>query len=164
MMTHFPDIPRVYTALSESIACCLVCLPLILKMDWWRKLRSLVVIFGLQILLQLIAGQFPILFWTIGMAINICWMFASIHLLGVYQKKTALYLTAKAFIAAELVAALAWHLYCLTIYQQPVDNFWIQATFMLVIASLAFLLFYQQNKKINLEELQHITDERLPVK
>ncbi|WP_228065076.1 ATP-binding protein [Streptococcus cuniculi] len=161
MITHFPDIPRVYTALSESIACCLVCFPLILTMNWLRRLRSLALIIGLQLLLQWVAGQFPILLWTVGMFLNICWMFASIYLIGVHQKKTALYLTAKAFIAAELVAALAWHLYCLTIYQQPVDNLWMQAAFMLIITSLAFLLFHQQNKKINLEELQHITETRV---
>ncbi|MGT2715979.1 sensor histidine kinase [Streptococcus respiraculi] len=160
MMTHFPDIPRVYTALSESIACCLVCLPLIMNMDWLRKMRTLLLIFTAQILLQLLAGQFPILLWTVGMGINISWMFASIYLLGVKQQKTALYLTAKAFIAAELVASLAWHLYCLTIYSQPVDNLWTQTLFMGIISSIAFLLFYQQNRKINLEELQNSIEKR----
>ncbi|MGT2799558.1 ATP-binding protein [Streptococcus marmotae] len=160
MMTHFPDIPRVYTALSEAVACCLVCLPLIINMEWLRKMRTLLLIFPAQILLQLLAGQFPILLWTIGMGINISWMFASIYLLGVKQSKTALYLTAKAFIAAELVASLAWHLYCLTIYSQPVDNLWTQALFMGIISSIAFLLFYQQNRKINLEELQNSIEKR----
>ncbi|MER0122135.1 GHKL domain-containing protein [Streptococcus sp. ZJ93] len=160
MMTHFPDIPRLYTALAESIACCLVCLPLIMNMDWLRKMRILLLIFTVQILLQLLAGQFPILLWTIGMGINISWMFVSIYLLGVKQQKTALYLTAKAFIAAELVASLSWHLYCLTIYSQPVDNLWTQALFMVIISGISFLLFYQQNRKINLEELQNSIEKR----
>lgn len=73
--------------------------------------------------------QTPFAFWTVGMGINIAWMFVSIRLLGVIHKRTSLYLTAKAFIIAELVASITWHLYCLTIYQQPVDNLWTQGYF-----------------------------------
>ncbi|WP_242616127.1 hypothetical protein [Streptococcus parasuis] len=58
------------------------------------------------------------------MGINIAWMFVSIRLLGVIHKRDSLYLTAKAFIIAELVTSITWHLCCLTIYQQPVDNLW----------------------------------------
>lgn len=72
----------------------------------------------------------------------------------------ALYLTAKVFIATKLVASITWHLYYLTIYQQTVDNFWLQASLMTVISTTVFYLFYQQNRKMSLEELNKIIEKR----
>lgn len=158
--TLYPDIPRIYTALAETLACILVCLPLLWTRDWRKKVPILVLIFAGQIALQLLAGTFPLIFWTLGMTTNIIWMFCSIYLLGVDNQKVTLYLTAKAFIAAELVASIAWHIYCLTIYQQPVDNLWTQASLMAVLSTIVFFLFYLQDKKISLTELEKIIEKR----
>lgn len=104
--------------------------------------------------------QTPLLFWTVGMGINIAWMFVSIRLLGVIHKRASLYLTAKAFIIAELVASITWHLCCLTIYQQPVDNLWTQGLFMLITSLLSYWLIYLQDKKVHLEELDKFIEQR----
>lgn len=159
-MTHFPDIPRIYTGLAEATACLLVCFPLFIDMSWTKRLQIGLFTIGGQIILQILAGQLPLLFWTLGMALNICWMFGAIYFIGIRQKKLTLYLTAKAFIAAELVASISWHLYCLTIYQQPVDNSWTQTGLVLFNSALVFWLFYLQDKKINLEELTKIIEKR----
>lgn len=159
-MTHFPDIPRIYTGLAEATACLLVCFPLFIDMSWTKRLQIGLFTIGGQIILQILAGQLPLLFWTLGMALNICWMFGAIYFIGIRQKKLTLYLTAKAFIAAELVASISWHLYCLTIYQQPVDNNWTQTGLVLFNSALVFWLFYLQDKKINLEELTKIIEKR----
>ena len=94
------------------------------------------------------------------MGINIAWMFVSIRLLGVIHKRASLYLTAKAFIIAELVASITWHLYCLTIYQQPVDNLWTQGLFLLITSLLSYWLIYLQDKKGQLEELDEFIEQR----
>lgn len=159
-MINFPDIPRFYTALTESLACLLVCSSLVLSEKWSRKQVRILLIFLIQILLQLLAGKLPLLFWTLGMGINIAWMFVSIRLLGVIHKRTSLYLTAKAFIIAELVASITWHLYCLTIYQQPVDNLWTQGVFLLITSLLSYWLIYLQDKKVRLEELDKFIEQR----
>ena len=159
-MTHFPDIPRIYTGLAEATACLLVCFPLFIDMSWTKRLQIGLFTIGGQIILQILAGQLPLLFWTLGMALNICWMFGAIYFIGIRQKKLTLYLTAKAFIAAELVASISWHLYCLTIYQQPVDNSWTQTGLVLFNSALVFWLFYLQDKKINPEELTKIIEKR----
>lgn len=160
MITHFPDIPRVYTALSESLSCLLICLPLLKEKDWKDGiLRSLIALAG-QVILQLAAGQIPIFFWTIGMLANVAWMFTSIRFLGVHQMRTAFYLTAKAFIAAELVASVSWHLYCLIIFQSPADNLTTQALLMTVLYSLVFYLISIQEKKLALEDLEKSMENR----
>ncbi|HEL1645405.1 TPA: GHKL domain-containing protein [Streptococcus suis] len=159
-MINFPDIPRFYTALTESLACLLVCSSLVLSEKWSRKQVRILLIFLIQILLQLVAGKLPLLFWTVGMGTNIAWMFVSVRFLGVIHKRTSLYLTAKAFIIAELVASITWHLYCLTIYQQPVDNLWTQGLFLLITSLLSYWLIYLQDKKVRLEELDKFIEQR----
>lgn len=160
MIVSFPDIPRVYTAMTESSACLLVCFYIISHGNWLRYSLRITIIFLVQILLQTLASTLPLLLWPLGMGINITWMFISVRWLGVIHKKTTLYLTAKAFIAAELVASITWHLYCLIIYQQPVDNLWTQGIFLLISSLAAYFLIYLQDKKIHLEELEKIIEQR----
>lgn len=65
-MINFPDIPRFYTALTESLACLLVCSSLVLSKKWSRKQFRILLIFLIQILLQLVAGKFPLFFFDCG--------------------------------------------------------------------------------------------------
>lgn len=71
-MINFPDIPRFYTALTESLACLLVCSSLVLSEKWSRKQFRILLIFLIQILLQLVAGKLPCFFGL--------WEWASISL------------------------------------------------------------------------------------
>lgn len=109
----FPDIPRLYTALAEAGAVLIISLPHLKKESFSLQiaLKALLVILG-QAGLQLLAGKLPLYLWLPGMFVNITWMYFSFHLLGT-SFKLSFYLTAKAFVAAELVAAFSWHLYCL---------------------------------------------------
>lgn len=160
IVTHFPDIPRIYTALAESLACLLVCLPLIREMDWLQRLKRIPTVILGQLLLQLLAGQLPLFFWTIGMAINVAWMFCSIRILGVTHKKTAPYLTAKAFISAELAASISWHLYCLFILGTKADSMVSQVATMVFISSLVFLVLYSQESKLDLVDREKSIENR----
>lgn len=65
-MINFPDIPRFYTALTESLACLLVCSSLVLSEKWSRKQFRILLIFLIQILLQLVAWQTPFAFLDCG--------------------------------------------------------------------------------------------------
>lgn len=159
-MTYFPDIPRSYTALTESLACLLVCISVLSSKDWKQNSLKVCGIFMIQFLLQSLASTLPLFLWTLGMAINIVWMFLSIHCLGMTYSRSTVYLTAKAFIIAELVASITWHLYCLLIYQQPVDNFWTQALFLFISSTAAYFLIYLQDKKIPLEEVIKFVEQR----
>lgn len=109
----FPDIPRLYTALAEAGAVLIISLPHLKKESFSLQiaLKALLVLLG-QAGLQLLAGKLPLYLWLPGMFVNITWMYFSFHLLGT-SFKLSFYLTAKAFVAAELVAAFSWHLYCL---------------------------------------------------
>lgn len=160
MTMLFPDIPRIYTALAEAIACILTCLPLIVQKEWKKSSCLIALIVAGQIGLQLLAGQLPLLFWAFGMFINVCWMFLSIYLLGVKRITTCLYLTARAFVSAELVASIAWHIYCLTVFQYSYDSRLIQWSLMSLIYALVFFILHSQAKKISISDLEKVIENR----
>ncbi|MGT2912016.1 GHKL domain-containing protein [Streptococcus cameli] len=161
MMTHFPDIPRAYTALAETLACLLVCYPLS-EASRLKLLGKWVIplIFLGQVILQLLAGTFPLTFWVLGMLINIAWMYASISFLGVSKPLTQIYLTAKAFVAAELIASISWHIYCLTLLKTSYDSLASQMALVLALYCLVLYLLYRQEKKTTLADLDKFIDKR----
>lgn len=161
MITNFPDIPRIFTALAEVLACLLVCFPFAKENKPQNRTKFILpLIFIGQIVLQIFAGMVPIFFWFLGMVINVCWMFVTISLLGVTRTPTRLYLTAKAFIAAELVASVSWHIYCLTIFNTDYDTTLTQWILMSILYSLVFIALHIQNKKISLIDLEKFIDNR----
>jgi hypothetical protein len=104
------DIPRLFTGIAEWGAC-LVFL-LIVRRRWNWLVTGALVLGGLGVLVgvQLWAGTLPLSLWIPGMlaaaAAMYVLLFASLRVSAV----TAGYLTARAFVLAELVASLHWQL------------------------------------------------------
>ncbi len=65
-MINFPDIPRFYTALTESLACLLVCSSLVLSEKWSRKQFRIPPIFLIQILTSGCGWRTPFAFLDCG--------------------------------------------------------------------------------------------------
>ncbi|GFZ27097.1 ATP-binding protein [Lactobacillus corticis] len=107
-----PDIPRIYTALAEWLACMLM----ISQVPSSQRRRNVFFYaFGagiIQILLQFWAGSFSLSFWLVGMALNVLWMYLTICL-ETTPITTRIYHTCKAFIFAEFIAALSWEAFSL---------------------------------------------------
>lgn len=140
----FPNIPRVYTALAESIACLIFILPLAKRKNWF-------IIFPLmsagQFILQLIVGTWPLLFWIPGMILNVLWMFLSIWLTCQINLKQTAYISAKAFIIAEFVASFAWQTYCHLLWvNNPEPSY--TPLFVLPAYLVLFLIFYFVERKL----------------
>ncbi|KXT79026.1 ATP-binding protein [Streptococcus sp. DD13] len=160
MMNTFPDIPRIYTALAESAACCIIAMDSLKHLGLKKGLLRILILLCAQMILQLFAGQLPLIFWIPGILLNIVWMFLSIRLLGVSKLSLQLYQTAKSFIAAELVASVSWHLYCLLLYKSPYDSGWSQASFMFLFGGLTLSILYWQNRKLSTSDLESIIEIR----
>ncbi|MBM7541087.1 ATP-binding protein [Amphibacillus cookii] len=108
MTDVFPDIPRLYTALAEWLAC-LVYISILKKyLTGWR----LVAVSGLALCLQsvflVVTRDLPIGFWIPSMLVAIGMMFLFIYISCHITATEAGYFTVKAFVAAELVASLHW--------------------------------------------------------
>lgn len=106
-----PDIPRLCTGIAEWGAC--VVYLAILR----RRVRPLalagLLAAGLVVLVatQLFAGTLPLPLWTAGMLASVAAMFLFLRATAAGGWATTAYLTARAFVLAELVASLHWQLH-----------------------------------------------------
>ena len=103
-----PDIPRAYTALAEWSAC----LVYILLMPKRLSRPMLVTVLGIGLValfgVQTFAGELPIELWTFGMLLAVAVMFALLFVCTTSTPRGTLYVTARAFVLAELMASLHW--------------------------------------------------------
>lgn len=141
--TVLPNIPRIWTAIAEWMAC----IVMIMQLPKNRKKQPLAVILVValigQIFLQFLAGKLPLIFWLFGMMVNIGWMFLTIYASEKENINVVIYHTCKAFIYAEFVAALSWQIICYIRPYLPVVWQALLTRFFLVIIYLSiFYLFY----------------------
>ncbi|MHC5319560.1 GHKL domain-containing protein [Listeria kieliensis] len=148
MMDHLPNIPRLYTALSEWLACLLFLLPFLKKRNKVHVNTELI-LFGLgQIFLQYLVSTWSLAFWIPGMLLNIAWMFGMLFTTGKLSLRESFYLTAKAFIVAEFTAAFSWQLYYL-LFWKPGQSFSVLSIlFVLIVYAILFGVFYLLEQKL----------------
>ncbi|WP_440897748.1 GHKL domain-containing protein [Amphibacillus sp. Q70] len=106
-----PDIPRIYTALAEWIAC-MIYISILSK----RLKRSNLIIFSsialvVQMTFLAITKNLPIIFWIPSMIVAVVLMFFFIYKSTYLNFLDAGYFTVKAFVVAELVASFQWQLH-----------------------------------------------------
>lgn len=111
-MTVLPDIPRLYTALAEWLACLLYVLAL--RRRFGVPVTAAVsgaVLVGLGVFLQL-TGSVPLAWWIPCMAAAVGGMYLYLFGCCAITAREAGYCCARAFILAEFAASLEWQLHC----------------------------------------------------
>ncbi|TPF87831.1 ATP-binding protein [Bifidobacterium sp. UTBIF-56] len=105
-----PDIPRLYTALCEWLACIVYILAIYRRVPWQRT--AVVSAAGLagMIVIQYFDGIMPLWFWIIGMLLAFGGMWTIVRFGAGTGNREGLYITARAFVLGELVASLHWQL------------------------------------------------------
>ncbi|MGG5315137.1 GHKL domain-containing protein [Enterococcus sp. AZ072] len=141
-----PNIPRFYTALAEWIACIFV----ILQFDkqTWKSSALIVLPFmGIgQIILQLLVGTWPLLFWIPGMILNVLWMLLTLYLAVDISQFSYFYNLCKAFIFAEFIASVSWQLFCV-LFLRSTKHFAVPLVFMLMMYIIFSLFYYIFEKR-----------------
>lgn len=143
-----PDIPRIYTAIAEWVACIIYILPLKKRFQKEKMVFISVVALLVQALCQHAAGKLPLMLWIPGMVVNVNIMFMFIFISCDVSMKDAWYTCARALITAEFVSSLEWQLYC-NILETGMGNSKILSYLsLLVIYGIVFLLIYLWEKKV----------------
>lgn len=113
-----PDIPRLYTALAEWLACLSFLSLLPRRFTGWRFWAVCgVFLCGLGVFLSA-TGQVSLAWWVPCMAAAVGLMYAFIWLCCDISAVWAGYVCARAFILAEFAASLEWQLSCLLLPDQ----------------------------------------------
>lgn len=106
MSELLPEIPRLYTALAEWMACIVFISLLRKKLFGWK----LIIFLGGGLLVQsaflVLTKDLPIAFWIPSMVVAAGMMFGLIYVTCQITVVEAGYFSIRAFVAAELVASL----------------------------------------------------------
>lgn len=105
-MTILPDIPRLYTALAEWLACLMYIIAL--RRRFGRTGTILIAggwLAGLSVFLQ-VTGNVPLAWWIPCMAAAVVGMYSLLYLCCSLTAREAGYCCARAFILAEFAASL----------------------------------------------------------
>ncbi|WP_205832603.1 ATP-binding protein [Bifidobacterium olomucense] len=105
-----PDIPRLYTALCEWLACMVYIMAIYRRACWQRTAAVSTIGLAGMIAIQYLAGAMPLWFWVIGMLLAFGGMWAIVRFAAGTGNREGLYIAARAFVLAELVASLHWQL------------------------------------------------------
>lgn len=105
-----PDIPRSYTAICEWAACMVYIAVSYRHVPLRRSIIVSAAGLASLVAVQYFDGSMPIWFWIIGMLLAFACMYATILLGAGTGKREGLYITARAFVLAELVASLHWQI------------------------------------------------------
>ena len=109
--TVLPDIPRIYTAVSEWLACMLFILN---AKKRFNKLQTVVLCVSsliVFIVFHIFAGTLPLGFWVPCMIFAVLLMCLNVWCTTKKNVKTSCYLGVQAFIVAEFISAVEWWLY-----------------------------------------------------
>src|SRR5690554_3083544 len=119
----FPEIPRLFTALSEWLAC-LVYISVLKRHHTGSKLVMIMgSTLGIQALFLMATGDLPIYFWIPSMALAVVMMWLLIFMTTETSVYEAGYFVVKAFVAAELVASFHWQLHFYLLRNQSAYSF-----------------------------------------
>lgn len=140
-MGGIQDIPKLYTALAEWLACLIFVL--LLNRRWSKPVTVAIMAVSLVILgiLQYWIGIVPVTLWIPGMIVAFLVMYGTMLLCCREPALDIGYYWAIAFMFAEFAASLEWQFY--SFYSQRLgDTFWIRAVFLLVFYVLTFWIVY----------------------
>ena len=108
---NMADIPKIYTALAEWMACCVFVMAMEKRSGKWKTAGILAVFLVLFSVLQYYIGVWPVAVWIPAMAAAMGLMCLCIWLCCRITAKAALLCFAVAFMLAEFVASLEWQLF-----------------------------------------------------
>lgn len=112
LVSQVPDIPRIYTAISEWLACTLYVLMMHQKRTKLPKpVISAVALLG-QCFWLIVSADFPIMLWIPSMVMAVFLMLLYIDGCCHISHKDSAYFTIRAFVLAEMLASLEWQIHC----------------------------------------------------
>lgn len=157
-----PDIPRIYTALAEWLACLACILGVKKRVQGWKLAGVAVGMLVLQsVFLQVTAGAEGV-WWMLCMALAIAFMYAFLAICCDISLKDVGYYCVRAFVTAEFAASLEWQLDCFGYFSWGWTQAWIRGLLLIVIYTLVFLgswLCYRKYE--NVEEPIMVTNKEL---
>lgn len=136
-----PDIPKIYTAIAEWLACMLFILPLKKRFSKHITIGTILVFFVIQSVFMNLTKGVLIYLWIPSMITAVILMIAFIYACCEISIMDASYFGMIAFVVAEFMASLEWQIVCFFWTKTPV--LWIQAGMLLLIYGMVTLILFR---------------------
>lgn len=136
-----PDIPRIYTAIAEWLACLLFIIPLKKRFDRYRTVGIVVVSLVLQSVFLVATGDLIIYLWIPCMIVAVMLMILVVYGCCDINLTDAAYFGMIAFVVAEFLASVEWQIVCF-FWRGELPAIWIKALLLVgIYGAVAFILF-----------------------
>ena len=133
-----PDIPRIYTAAAEWMACMLFIVSLKKRFEWWKSGLIMAGMLVLQSVFLVATGNVPIYFWIPCMIAAVSLMVGFIYFCCHVNFQDAGYSGMIAFVVAEFMASLEWQIVC-TVWTNELPG---KATKSIMLAAVYGAVFF----------------------
>ena len=139
---YLPDIPRLYTALAEWMACLIFILPF--KKRFSPAVTGCLVAgaFGIQSVFLISTGGVRLIFWIPCMIFAVFLMVAFVFCCCEIRLTDAAYFGMIAFVAAEFTASAGWQILCYT-GKEARMSWWQQGMAILLIYGVIAVILYK---------------------
>ena len=139
---YLPDIPRLYTALAEWMACLIFILPF--KKRFSPAVTGCLVAgaFGIQSVFLISTGGVRLIFWIPCMIFAVFLMVAFVFCCCEIRLTDAAYFGMIAFVAAEFMASAGWQILCYT-GKEAWMSWWQQGMAILLIYGVLVVILYK---------------------
>ncbi len=137
------DIPKMYTALAEWFSCMIYLV--ILRKSLRFPPKEILTLAGTLLLLIVIQegiGAVPVEMWIPGMLLAVAVMYGLIRYCGKLKRITAGYWLVRAFVLAEMVAALEWQISYFISESLKIRSRGFEHIFMLTVYAIVFAAVY----------------------
>lgn len=156
------DIPRIFTALAEWLACMLCILEMKRRITGWKFYSVCAGAFVIQAAFLVLTQGKQKFWWIFCMAVAVGIMYAFIYICCEVTRKDAGYMCARAFVVAEFAASLEWQMDCYAYYAFGLTGQGYRLLCLIVIYGLVYglvELFFRKCAKT--EGDLHVTNKEL---
>ena len=157
-----PDIPRIYTALAEWLAC-LICISEVKRrIGGWKLAGISIGMLCVQSAFLYLTVDAEGIWWMVCMAVAVAFMYGFLAVCCDISLKDTGYYCVRAFVTAELAASLEWQLDCFGFFTWGWTQVWIRGGLLIIIYALVFFVsWFCYRKYENQEEAIQVTGKEL---
>lgn len=155
-----PDIPRVYTALAEWLACLLCILEVKRRISGWKFWCVSAVALVMQSVFLEITNGLDNILWILCMIAAVGIMYAYIRICCTMNGKDAGYYCVRAFVVAEFAASLEWQTYCWIALRERWYGLEFRILWVVIIYGLVFTVIWMMYRKFASQEKSYLVTNR----
>lgn len=143
------NIPRLFTALAEWMACMIYIGQYRHRFSGWRFWLAVGGGLAFQMLWLEVTNPLPVPFWIPSMVVAVGGMFGLIWLCCSLSALSAGYCVVRAFLLAEFAGSLEWQIYFYLSTALEKNSLPVSIATMAVVYALVFTLMYRIERKVN---------------